>query len=111
MLADLPDHPAVAAVLAEAADVLQLRTANMDTPSRPRSDGLGGQLCSADRRRGDGSLPGGGRRTRRCGRAGLSIGAYAAAVSAGVLSFADALSLVRQRGNLMEQASLESATA
>ncbi len=101
MLADLPDHPAVAAVLAEAADVLQLRTADMDTPSRLRST-VWVQLC----------LLTAGVAMARCltaegGRAdavaGLSIGAYAAAVSAGVLSFADALSLVRQRGKLMEQ--------
>ena len=36
--------------------------------------------------------------------AGLSIGAYAAAVTAGVLRFADALALVRRRGELMEAA-------
>ena len=36
--------------------------------------------------------------------AGLSIGAYAAAVTAGVLGFRDAVALVRRRGELMETA-------
>ena len=102
MLADLPDHPAVTAVLAEAADVLQVPTAEMDTPSRLRStiwvqlclltSGVAMARCLAD----EGGQPD--------AVAGLSIGAYAAAVTAGVLSFADALRLVRLRGELMEQA-------
>ncbi len=102
MLADLPDHPAVTAVLAEAADVLQVPTAEMDTPARLRSTiwvqlcllttGVAMARCLADE---------GGRADAV---AGLSIGAYAAAVTAGVLSFADALRLVRLRGELMERA-------
>ena len=36
--------------------------------------------------------------------AGLSVGAYPAAVTAGVLGFADALALVRRRGELMQAA-------
>ncbi|CAG9168592.1 Malonyl CoA-acyl carrier protein transacylase [Cupriavidus laharis] len=102
MLADLPDHPAVTAVLAEAADVLQLPSAEMDTPSRLRSTvwvqlclltaGVAMARCLAE----EGGTPD--------AVAGLSIGAYAAAVSAGVLSFADALRVVRLRGELMERA-------
>lgn len=102
MLADLPDHPAVATVLAEAADVLQMPPADMDTAARLQST-VWVQLC----------LLTAGVAMARClgaegGRAdavaGLSIGAYAAAVSADVLSFSDALRLVRLRGELMEQA-------
>ncbi|CAG2136321.1 Malonyl CoA-acyl carrier protein transacylase [Cupriavidus yeoncheonensis] len=102
MLADLPGHPAVAAVLAEAADVLHVPAADMDTPARLRST-IWVQLC----------LLTSGVAMARClahegghpdAVAGLSIGAYAAAVTAGVLSFADALRLVRLRGELMEQA-------
>lgn len=102
MLADLPDHPAVSHVLAEAADVLQVPTAEMDTPARLRST-IWVQLC----------LLTSGVAMARClaeegghpdAVAGLSIGAYAAAVTAGVLSFADALRLVRLRGERMEQA-------
>jgi malonate decarboxylase epsilon subunit len=102
MLADLPDHPAVRDVLAEAADVLQVPTAEMDTPARLRST-IWVQLC----------LLTSGAAIARClaeegghpdAVAGLSIGAYAAAVTAGVLSFADALRLVRLRGERMEQA-------
>jgi len=102
MLADLPDHPAVGDVLAEAADVLQVPPAGMDTPARLRST-IWVQLC----------LLTSGVAMARClaeqgghpdAVAGLSIGAYAAAVTAGVLSFADALRLVRLRGERMEQA-------
>ena len=102
MLADLPDHRAVAAVLAEAAEVLQTQPADMDTASRLQST-VWVQLC----------LLTAGVAMARClaaegghadAVAGLSIGAYAAAVSAEVLPFSDALRIVRLRGELMEQA-------
>lgn len=102
MLKDLPADPAVAAVLAEAEEVLQVRVAGMDTPERLQST-VWTQLC----------LLTSGVAMARClaahdaradAVAGLSIGAYAAAVTAGVLSFADALRLVRLRGELMAQA-------
>jgi len=102
MLKDLPADPAVAAVLAEAEAILQLPVAEMDTPGRLQST-VWTQLC----------LLTSGVAMARClaahdaradAVAGLSIGAYAAAVSAGVLTFADALRLVRLRGQLMEQA-------
>jgi malonate decarboxylase epsilon subunit len=102
MLKDLPAHPAVAAVLAEAEDLLQVPAAQMDTPASLQST-VWTQLC----------LLTAGVAMARClaahdaradAVAGLSIGAYAAAVSAGVLAFADALQLVRLRGELMAQA-------
>ncbi|WP_042877455.1 malonate decarboxylase subunit epsilon [Cupriavidus necator] len=102
MLKDLPAHPAVAAVLAEAEEVLQVAVAEMDSPASLQST-VWTQLC----------LLTAGVAMTRClaahdasadAVAGLSIGAYAAAVTAGVLSFADALRLVRLRGELMAQA-------
>lgn len=102
MLHDLPDHPAVTATLEEASQVLGDDVAAMDTPSRLRST-VSVQLC----------LLTAGVAVARCldaeggqadAVAGLSIGAYAAAVTAGVLPFADALRLVRLRGQLMEGA-------
>jgi malonate decarboxylase epsilon subunit len=102
MLQDLPADPAVAAVLAEAAEILQVAPASMDTSERLQST-VWTQLC----------LLTSGVAMARClaahgahadAVAGLSIGAYAAAVTAGVLTFADALRLVRLRGELMAQA-------
>ncbi|SPA40233.1 Malonyl CoA-acyl carrier protein transacylase [Cupriavidus taiwanensis] len=102
MLRDLPGDPAVVSVLAEAEEVLQVPVAEMDTPERLQST-VWTQLC----------LLTSGVAMARClaahdaradAVAGLSIGAYAAAVTAGVLSFADALRLVRLRGELMAQA-------
>ncbi|MEM5274289.1 malonate decarboxylase subunit epsilon [Cupriavidus taiwanensis] len=102
MLKHLPADPAVTAVLAEAEEVLQVPVAGMDTAERLQST-VWTQLC----------LLTSGVAMARClaahdanadAVAGLSIGAYAAAVTAGVLSFADALRLVRLRGELMAQA-------
>ncbi|MFS8931397.1 malonate decarboxylase subunit epsilon [Cupriavidus taiwanensis] len=102
MLKDLPAESAVAAVLAEAQEVLEVPVAAMDTPERLQST-VWTQLC----------LLTSGVAMARClaahdaradAVAGLSIGAYAAAVVAGVLAFADALRLVRLRGELMAQA-------
>ncbi|SOZ37738.1 malonate decarboxylase subunit epsilon [Cupriavidus neocaledonicus] len=102
MLKDLPDDPAVASVLAQAEQVLQVAAAEMDTPERLQST-VWTQLCL---------LTSGVAMARCLGAhgaradavAGLSIGAYAAAVTAGVLAFADALRLVRLRAELMAQA-------
>ncbi|WP_354683891.1 malonate decarboxylase subunit epsilon [Cupriavidus necator] len=102
MLKDLPAHPAVKAVLEEAEDVLRVPVAGVDSPASLQST-VWTQLC----------LLTAGVAMTRClaahgasadAVAGLSIGAYAAAVSAGVLPFADALGLVRLRGELMERA-------
>lgn len=102
MLHDLPDHPMVAATCAEASDVLGIDVLALDTAARLGST-VPVQLC----------LLIAGVALSRClhaegGRAdavaGLSIGAYPAAVAAGVLPFADALRLVRARAESMERA-------
>ena len=100
MLSDLPEHPAVRAVVAQAHSVLQ--AGEMDS-ARQLESTVWTQLC----------LLTAGVAMARCLQAhgarmdavaGLSIGAYAAAVAAGVISFEDALRLVRLRGELMEGA-------
>ncbi|TWG88832.1 malonate decarboxylase epsilon subunit [Cupriavidus gilardii J11] len=102
MLHDLPDHPVVAATCAQASDVLGTDVLALDTAARLRST-VAVQLC----------LLIAGVALSRClaaegaragAVAGLSIGAYPAAVAAGVLPFADALRLVRARAQWMEQA-------
>ncbi|GAA0423682.1 malonyl CoA-acyl carrier protein transacylase [Acrocarpospora corrugata] len=101
MLHDLPDHPAVAAALAEAERVL---------PGSARQDGAEAlastvtaqvALCvagvaSAGALLAEGVIPD--------AVAGHSSGAFPAAVAAGVLTFAEALMAVRRRGELMRDA-------
>lgn len=102
MLHGLPADPIVAACLAEAEAVLGQPLAELDS-----AEALQGtravQLCLL--------IAGvaGARLLKARGLAadyvaGLSIGAYAAAVVAEALSFADALRLVALRGQLMQQA-------
>jgi malonate decarboxylase epsilon subunit len=98
----LPDHPATAATLSEASDVLGFDVLTLDTHDALQSTvavqismvvagvalvrALATQRLTPDI------------------SAGLSVGAYPAAVSCGALGFADAVRLVRKRAELMEGA-------
>ncbi|KWR89877.1 malonate decarboxylase subunit epsilon [Cupriavidus sp. IDO] len=102
MLHALPEHPAVARTLAEAREVLGHDVLSLDDAPRLAST-VAVQLClltagvaSARALLNDGA--------HADAVAGLSIGAYAAAVVAGVLPFDDAIRLVALRGKLMEDA-------
>lgn len=102
MLDRLPGHPAVAATLDEASQVLGEDVRRLDSaPALQATRAV--QLCllvagvACSRRLiAQGAIPD--------LTLGLSIGAYAAAVTAGVLNFDDALRLVSRRGHLMETA-------
>jgi len=102
MLHELPDNPVVHECLAEARAVLGEEVLALDTAEALQST-RAVQLClllagvaSARLLMARGARPD--------YVAGLSIGAYAAAVVAGALKFSDALRLVALRGRLMEQA-------
>jgi malonate decarboxylase epsilon subunit len=98
----LPDHPAVNATLDEAAAVLGITVMSLDTAAALAST-VAVQL---------GLLIAGVAVTRALAyeglevdaAAGLSVGAFGAAVACGALSFADALPLVKLRGECMEEA-------
>ncbi|CAJ0680690.1 malonate decarboxylase subunit epsilon [Ralstonia mannitolilytica] len=102
MLHALPDDPAVAQTLAEAGDVLGIDPRTLDTAQALQST-VAVQLSL---------LIAGVAVARTLVRhdaapdmvTGLSIGAWPAAVIAGVLEFSDALRLVRMRAQLMEDA-------
>ncbi|MGK5003932.1 malonate decarboxylase subunit epsilon [Janthinobacterium sp. LB2P70] len=102
MLHALPGDPAVAAALAEAAEVLGHDPLALDTAAALAST-RAVQLClliagvaMARSLAARGALPD--------MVAGFSIGEYAAAVVAGALDFTDAVRLVARRGELMEHA-------
>jgi len=102
MLSTLPDAAPVRATLEEAADLLKQPISALDSAQALTST-RAVQLClliaavAASR-----LLAGRGHRPALV--AGLSIGAYPAAVIAGALAFADALHLVALRGELMQHA-------
>lgn len=102
MLHQLPDAPEVAACLREASAVLDEDVLALDSEKALRSTRavqlcllLAGVSCARLLM---------ARGTRPDYVAGLSIGAWAAAVTAGALQFADAVRLVALRGELMERA-------
>jgi malonate decarboxylase epsilon subunit len=98
----LPQHAAVTATLDEASQALDLDVLTLDTPDALRSTvavqvGLVVAGIATVRLLADAQV------TPDIS-AGLSVGAYAAAVSCGALKFADALRMVRKRAELMETA-------
>jgi malonate decarboxylase epsilon subunit len=99
MLHNLPDHPAVSATLGEASTVLGDDVRTLDTEAALASTAtvqvalLVAGVAVARALRAEGATPD--------LVAGLSVGAFTAAVTAGSLEFRDALSLVRLRGELM----------
>jgi malonate decarboxylase epsilon subunit len=98
----LPPHPVVQATLAEASDTLSFDVLTIDTPDALRSSvavqiGLVVAGVATARHLADEGFD-------IAVTAGLSVGAYAAAVACGALDFADALRLVRRRAELMERA-------
>lgn len=102
MLHALPDHPETARTLADASEALGRDVLALDTDAALAST-VAVQLCVlvagvAMTR----VLAAHGARPRMV--AGLSIGAWPAAVTAGVLGFADAVRLVALRARLMEEA-------
>lgn len=102
MLADLPESPAVRQTLEQAADVLGRATSALDsandladTQTVQLALTIGGVAAARHLIAHDASPD---------AVMGLSIGAWPAAVIAGVLDFDDALRLVAERGRLMGQA-------
>ncbi|QQC67388.1 malonate decarboxylase subunit epsilon [Paraburkholderia ginsengisoli] len=98
----LPQHRAVRDTLDEASHVLGVDALTLDTPDALHSTvavqvGLTIAGVAVTRALADEQL------TPEIS-AGLSVGAYAAAVSCGALPFADALKMVRRRAELMEAA-------
>jgi len=99
MLRTLPDHPAVGRTLAEASDHLHRDVRGLDSPQALQSS-VPVQLAL---------LTAGVAVARALAEegvtaeavAGLSVGAFAAAVHCGVLSFPDAIRLVGQRAEMM----------
>lgn len=102
MLQDLPKHPQVFAVIEEASRILGVDITQFDHAEALKSTvavQLALLICGVATARvliTEGTAPD--------MVAGHSLGAFAAAVIAGVIEFKDALRLVKQRGEWMEQA-------
>jgi malonate decarboxylase epsilon subunit len=102
LLHQLPEHPEVARTIAEASEILGLAVGALDNEKALHST-VGVQIellvagvATARALVAEHVLPG--------AVAGMSVGAFGAAVACGSLSFADALRLVRLRGELMQAA-------
>jgi malonate decarboxylase epsilon subunit len=101
MLDRLPDHPAVRQTLEEVSAELGYDVLTLDSPEALRSTVpvqlalLTAGVAAARALEAEGVIPE--------AVAGLSVGAFAAAVHAQVLGLADAVHLVKQRAELMEQ--------
>jgi malonate decarboxylase epsilon subunit len=101
MLHRLPDHPAVRQTLEEVSAELGYDVLTLDTPNALRSTVpvqlalLTAGVAAARALESEGVIPE--------AVAGLSVGAFGAAVHAQVLSLAEAIRLVKQRAELMEQ--------
>ena len=97
----LPDHPAVHQTLEEVSEELGYDVLTLDTPDALRSTVpvqlalLTAGVAAARAMEAEGVTPE--------AVAGLSVGAFGAAVHAGVLTLADGIRLVKQRAELMEQ--------
>ncbi|WP_444436562.1 malonate decarboxylase subunit epsilon [Pseudomonas sp. A6] len=102
MLSALPGEPEVRTCLEEAADVLGQPMASLENAEALAST-RAVQLCLLIAGVAAARLLG-ARGHRPAMVAGLSIGAYPAAVVAGALAYADALRLVALRGELMQRA-------
>src|SRR5580704_13413619 len=105
MLDRLPDHPAVQQTLEEVSAELGYDVGTLDSPEALRSTVpvqlalLTAGVAAARALETEGVIPE--------AVAGLSVGAFGAAVHAGVLTLSDAIRLVKQRAELMEQNSPE----
>jgi malonate decarboxylase epsilon subunit len=105
MLDRLPDHPAVRQTLEEVSAELGYDVRTLDSPEALRSTVpvqlalLTAGVAAARALEAEGVVPE--------AVAGLSVGAFGAAVHAQVLSLADAVQLVKQRAELMKQHSPE----
>jgi malonate decarboxylase epsilon subunit len=105
MLHGLPNHPAVRQTLEEVSTELGYDVLTLDTPEALRSTVpvqlalLAAGVSAARALESEGVIPE--------AAAGLSVGAFGAAVHAGVLTLANGVRLVKQRAELMEQHSPE----
>lgn len=100
MLHTLPDHPAVTGAMDEAGEVLHQDVRNLDSAAALLSTvsvQLALLIAGVAVAR---ALAAEGMRAAAV--AGLSVGAFAAAVHSGVLSFPDSIHLVRQRAEMMQ---------
>jgi malonate decarboxylase epsilon subunit len=101
MLHTLPDHPVVARTLDEVSEILGRNSRELDSTEALKSpvsvqlallaSGVAVARCLNE----EGVKPG--------AVAGMSLGAYSAAVACGALNLADGLHLVRQRAEMMER--------